>query len=45
MVEGLDRFAAHFSGFTDQYALIGGAVSRADVGRHSVQHDGTYPVD
>lgn len=25
MVEGLDRFAAHFSGFTDQYALIGGA--------------------
>jgi hypothetical protein len=25
MVEGLDRFADHFSEFTDQYALIGGA--------------------
>jgi len=25
MVEGLARFASHFSGFTDQYVLIGGA--------------------
>ena len=25
MVEGLARFADHFSGFTDQYVLIGGA--------------------
>ena len=27
MVEGLDRFKAHFSNYTDRYVLIGGTAS------------------